>query len=130
MIDISNKILTHLKANLTDAKVTAEYPQGKTMTFPLVTIREISNDTYEDTVSSKGEVHSSVSFEINIYSNSRNKISDVKKIRNNVDNIMSGTYNMNRNISTEVPNYADINVYRWMLRYSCVVDENLKIYRR
>lgn len=129
MIDITNRILTQLKNLFPSVTVTGEYTQDNELVFPVITLRELENTTFTETVSSAGEEHSALSFEINIFSNSKNKITDVKELRNSVDNIMSSTYNMNRTTSTEVRNYADVNVYRWVLRYSCVVDNNLTIYR-
>ena len=129
IVDITNEVLTELKETLTDVLVTAEFPQKKPV-FPCLTIRESSNVTHIDSVDSGGERHNNISFEINIFSNAKNKTTQVRNIRSRVDEIMSGKYNMTRDFSDEVPNFADSNVFRYVLRYSCVVDSTKRIYRR
>lgn len=129
MIDLTNEILTNLKNKLINVDVKSPYDNSKT-TFPTVTIKEISNTTDFETVDSNGETHSLISFEINIFDIGNNKESSCKKIRNSIDLIMTQDYKMNRDFSAQVENYADTNVFRWILRYSCVVNKNKVIYRR
>ena len=129
IIDISNEVFTKLKNTLTGINVVGEYPET-IPTFPIVTFSESSNTTIYDMVDSSGETHNLISFEIEIFSNAKNKTTQVKTIRNNIDTVMSDFYGMNRVFSDKVPNYLDANIYRYMLRYECVVDKNKKIYRR
>ena len=76
-----------------------------------------------------GAILSEISFEINIFSNVQNKITQVREIRNTIDSLLTGV-GMTRDYSNPIPNYSDLNLYRYILRYTCVVDSNKKIFRR
>ncbi len=128
IVDISNEVLTDIKTTLTGVKVLSEYPSTEP-TFPCVVFSEMSNNSYIQSKDSAGQHHSLVSFEINIFSNEENKISQVKDIRNRIDSIMSTKYNMFREFSGTIPNFLDNNIYRYILRYSCLIDSNRKVYR-
>lgn len=129
IIDISNEVLTEIKNSLSKVDVYLEYPQ-KTPKFPCVTFRDNGNTTHLDSVDTSGETHNEVSFEINIFSNGRNKVTQAKAIRDTIDGIMAGTYNMQRDFADQVPNFANDEIFRYILRYSCVVDKTKRIYRR
>jgi len=129
MIDITNKILTKIKADIPTATVTTSF-QSKPKSFPKIVVTENGNTTHSDTVDSSGEKHSELGFEINIFTKGNKKMSDAKVLRNQVDDIMSALYGMGRNFADEIPNYADTNIYRYVLRYDCLVDNSGTIYRR
>lgn len=128
IVDITNEVLTALKTALTNITVIAEYPKTAS-SFPCVTVSEISNTEDMDTVDTSGTKHSTVSLEINIFSNAQNKTTQVKSIRNQIDTILSGTYRMTRGFSGVTPNPSDIDVYRYTLRYTFRIDKNKMIYR-
>ena len=129
IIDISNEVLTEIKTSLPDVAVLTEFPMKKP-SFPCITFRDSGNTTHIDSVDSGGEQHNEISFEINIFSNGKNKITKAKEIRNTIDGIMSDKYNMTRDLSDQIPNFADESIYRYVLRYSCIVDKSERIYRR
>lgn len=129
IVDITNEIYTILKQNIGSATVLSSYPDI-TPTFPCIIIEEISNTDNYDSVDSGGSNHSAVSLEINIFSNAQNKITEAKNLRNQVDAILSDTYGMTRNYSGTIPNFTDASLYRYVMRYSFLVDENRTIYRR
>lgn len=128
IIDVTNEVFTNIKSKLTGITVLTSYP-STTPTFPCVLVEELSNTNYPRSNDSAGEHHNSVTLEINIFSDSQNKVSEVKSIRNQIDELMSNTYNMNRTFSGTVPNFLDTNVYRYILRYTFVIDSNKQIYR-
>jgi hypothetical protein len=129
IVDISNEILTKLKTDITTATVTTSYPDGK-LTKPNITFREIANTTDSISVDSSGERYNEVSFEINIFTFGNKKQSDALKLRQSVDVIMSGEYGMNRSFSDEVPNFLNAEIFRYIIRYDCLIDSNKVIYRR
>lgn len=129
IIDISNEVLTEIKTALTNVDVYLEFPMKKP-SFPCVTFKDNGNTTHIDSVDSSGETHNELSFEINIFSNGKNKVTQAKAIRNTIDGIMADKYNMTRDFSDQVPNFADESIFRYILRYSCVVDKDKRIYRR
>jgi len=129
IVDITNEVFTEIKTALTTVTVKSEYPSTEP-TFPFVTVTEISNDTDESTIDSSVQHYSLISIEVNIYCNSSRKISDAKSIRGTIYSILGDKYNMPRTFSNQVPNFLDENVYRYIMRYTCKVDTNRKIYRR
>lgn len=128
MIDITNEILTKLKLELVDIDVKTSYPTGKSV-FPCVVIEEIDNSHFTSTKDSAGFHHSNIGFEINIFTIGTAKMTSAKKIRNQIDNLIVGTYGMNRNVSRPTPNFLDENVYKYTMRYSGVIDNEKTIYR-
>lgn len=129
MVDVFNEIYTKLKTTLTTVNVVKAYPE-KDAVFPIVVVSEISNTINLDCVDSSGEKASDISFEIGIYTNSTTRETDARKIRNSVDDVMNGYYKFNRESANPVPNYADRNVYRYVMRYSATINKNKVIYRR
>lgn len=129
MIDIGNEVLTKLKTDIADVRFLSPY-QTTSKKFPCATFEEKINTTHQDTVDTSGEFASNAMFEINIYTTGQGKETSAKKIRDKVDNIMSGFYRMSRITSEPAPNYADENIYRYFLQYECVVTKNKQIYRR
>lgn len=129
IVNIANEVLTAIKNGCPMATVLAEYP-STTPSFPCIIVQELSNDTHLTSVDTSGETHNSISFEINIFSNAQNKITQVRGLRDTIDGIMSGAYGMSRMYSGSVPNYLDANIYRYTLRYDCVVNSNKQIFRR
>lgn len=129
IVDITNEIITKLKLELPTVKVLASYPIT-VPTFPCAIVEEQSNIVYDATIDSSGQQHSDVTLEINIFSNAKNKTTEVKEIRNNIDVIMTEVYGMYRGFASPTPNYLDENVYRYTLRYNGIVDKNKTIFRR
>jgi hypothetical protein len=129
VIDIINEIYTNLKTTLTDVTVLQNYP-STTPIFPCLVIEEISNTSNLNTINTLGEQYNDITFEINIFSDKTNKLSEVKKIRGEVDAIMSGQYRMSRSSSNSIPNYLDTDVYRYNLRYDCTIGETKQLFRR
>ena len=128
IIDIENELYNVIKTELNDVNVEKE-KKKKSVSFPCITITEISNNIDENTVDTSGETHNVQAFEINIFTSGNLKVSIAKTLRKRVDNIMSDTYKMSRDFSSQTPNYVDEDIYRYTLRYSCIVSKNKKIYR-
>lgn len=129
IIDISNEIFTNLKNTITTASVGLSY-DDENDTFPCITFEENTNTTNEDSVDTSGETANDLAFEINIFTNGTDSRSTSKALRSQIDGIMSGQYRMSRDFASPTPNYLDENIYKYTMRYSCVVDKNKKISRR
>lgn len=129
MIDIENEIYTTIKTTITSASVEKDSPEVINQQ-PIIVFSQEENTSYEETVDSSGEQHNDLDFKIEIYTQGDSKRSVSKSLQQSIDAIMSGTYNMRRIFSQEVPNFMDRRIYRYILKYSCVVDKNGKIYRR
>ena len=129
MIDITNEILTKLKGGVTSATVVASN-QSNVTSFPRIVIVESSNVIDLDYLDSSGEYISTIAFDINIYTKGNTRMSKAKKLKIEVDDIMSGFYGLNRLFSGEVPNYLDTDIYRYTLKYNGNVTKNKLIYRR
>lgn len=129
IVDITNELYTELKSTIQDATVLPNYPSTPP-TMPCIIFYELSNNEFEDTVNSSGAMHCEISFQADIFSDSEDKVSIAKGLRKKIDTILGDKYRMKREYSGEIPNFLDSNIYRYTLRYSCVVDENKTIYRR
>ena len=129
IVDITNEVLTRLKNDLDNVSILPSYPE-KTPKFPVVVVRDMQNVSVIRTKDTSGFNHSDVSIEFQIFTKGSKKMSDAKVIRNDIDKILSDEYGMNRVYSDEVPNYTDRDVYRYVLRYNGIIDENKLIYGR
>ena len=128
MVSIKNEVFTKLKSEITTAKVKSP-SQNTENTFPVITFSEISNTINKFSIDTSGENNSNILFEVNIFTIGNNKESECMTLITKVDDILSGFYRMSRDFSNQIENYADTNVYRHILRYSCIVNKNKTIYR-
>lgn len=129
IVDIMPQLYTAIKNVLVDVEMGTSSLDVKAE-FPYVTFNEVSNVTVEDTWDSSGENHNQLSFEVNIFTNGIGKRDKAREIRSTIDGVLSGSYSLRRDFSDEVPNFLDRDVYRYVMRYSCIVDKNEVIYRR
>lgn len=129
IVGIENEIFTKLDTELPDALVIGNYDESAD-TFPRVVFHELINTAGQDTRDSDGEKYNQQSFNVEIYTVGNRKKSDANNIRLKVDEILSGFYNLERDFSESLPNFMDRNIYRYVMRYSCMVDKNKVIYRR
>lgn len=129
IIDITNEVFTNLKAVLVGITVLPSYPSS-TPVFPCVLLEEMDNTSNLGTIDSDGESCGDISFEVNIYSNSDNRATEIKSLRKIVDTLMADGYKMTRNFSAKTPNFMDTDCDRYTMRYDFTIDENKTIYRR
>jgi methyltransferase-like protein len=128
MIDIENEVIdTVMKAVQTahtTVKVYSENPE-RTNTLPCVTIEQVDNSVYPDTMTSGNvENHAMISFDINIYTSSATgKKQEAKSIAKTIDTSMAGL-GLVRTFSGVLPNIVDLNVYRLNMKYSAVVSQD------
>ena len=128
IIDITNEMLTDIKNALTDAHVsTSQSPT--TPKFPTVIVEELVNSDDLYTKDSSGFTHSNISYAIEIYTIGTTRMSQAKKIRNQINEIISNKYGIARTSSSPIPNYLDENVYRYRMSYSGKIGKNKTIYR-
>lgn len=128
MIDLVPQIITILKSELENVNIKSSF-DGTHSKFPIVVVSEVENIINMNTITSDEAKTYNVSFNINIFDIGNKRKENVKLIRDKIDLILNNKYKMNRNTSQEVENYIDNTIYRWLLQYSCVVDNNEKIYR-
>ena len=132
MIDIENELFTRIATKLRyeyqPIMVVGEYVRQPSR-FPFVSIVEQDNSTYGRS-SDCTERHSSLMYEINVYSNLvTGKKSECKKIMKTIDEEMLNM-GFQRITSRPVPNLEDATVYRIMNRYRGIVDDRKYIFRR
>lgn len=128
IVDITNQVLTDIKRKLNNITVLSSY-QSTINEFPVVIVEESDNSTNLETKDSSGFTHVNIGFRIEIYTKGNRRMSEAKSIRNKVDEVMSGEYNMSRHTPTVIPNYLDNSIYRYRLNYTGIIDGNEKIYR-
>lgn len=129
IVDITNELLTLIKNGLSGvAEVTNPNPD-EVPTFPHVTFKELENLTDTTTIDSFGEKHNNLAFEIEIFTEGATKMSEAKALRDRIDGILS-PLGLSRNFASSQPNFLDSRIYRYIVRYTCTVDESRTIYRR
>lgn len=128
MIDITNEILTELKLNLKNVNVLTSF-QSTVSKFPTIIFEELDNSNYLPTKDTGGFQHSSIAYSVEIYTRGSKRMSDAKKIRDNVDDIISSKYGLTRGRPMIVPNYLDDTIYRYRLTYTGLIDKTKTIYR-
>ena len=132
MIDISNEIYTDLSKALAlyDTNIeTAGVYQNAPSHYPFVSFEEIDNSIYENGMDCcEIENFVNVDYEINIYTQNKDKKSKGDKIANVVDTLLKskGLVRITRNILQD----TNETTYRIVMRYSGVVSKDHIVYRR
>lgn len=126
MIDISNIVLREVRTAVTAVYTDCEclsYNPDTISQYPCVTVSEMDNYTYEESLDDlNSEHHAVVVYEVSAYSNSSSGAkTEAKKIINIVDDTMLGM-RFTRMLKTEAPN-KDRSVYRIYARYRAIVSE-------
>lgn len=134
MIDIENEVF-----NTVATVVRAEYPKiymvGEYVKtppkFPCVSLVEMDNQSYQNTADSgSSENHTSVMYEVNVYSNkTTGKKLECKAIATLIDERMLAL-GFARTMLQPIPNLEDATIYRMVGRYSAIVSKDKVIYRR
>ena len=128
IIDITNELFTDIKNELVGMNGLSSY-QSTVSKFPTIIIEEIDNSHYRNSKDSSGFQHSNIAYSIEIYTTGNGRMTEAKKIRNRIDNVISGKYGLARGKPTVVPNYLDNSIYRYKLTYSGLIDKTKTIYR-
>ena len=134
MIDVENEIFSKVaesvRAAYPSAFVSGEYVRTPSK-FPFVSLIEMSNTAYDRTQSSEGlENHASLMYEVNVYSNKKSgKKSECKEIAALIDNELA-TLGFSRTMLQPIPNMDDATIYRMTGRYTAVISNDKKLYRR
>lgn len=129
IVNIFNEVFTKVKTELAPIKVLSHYPEGDVV-FPCVVMEELGTTNYDGTSDTSGEKYNMITIEVNIFTVTSEKVTMAKSIRDDVDNVLGDFYGMNRDYAGTIPSFLDNNIYRYVLRYSCVVDKDKKLYRR
>lgn len=129
IVDIFNEVFTKLKSDLSPLATHSHYPEV-TPTMDCVILEQLSNNNVQFTVDTSGDKYNEISFEVNIFTQGAEKASKARAILKKVDAVMADFYRMNRDYSGTLPSFLDNNIYRMIVRYSCIVDKNKQIYRR
>lgn len=134
MIDVENEIFTSvasvLRESYEDIFITGEYVKSPP-SFPCVSIVEVDNAVYRNSsTNTEEEVHSAVTYEVNIYSNkSSGKKSECRAIASLLDTKLANL-GFTRMMLEPIPNLEDSTIYRLLGRYRAVVGKDHTIYRR
>lgn len=127
-LEIYNKIKKELSIDKIDVKCAY---QSEIKTFPTVVMREVENITDKMNIDNSGEEYSiRYALEIDIYDNSSNSQTNISKIKQKIDDILNIKLGMNRDFVNSTPNYLDTNIYRYNMRYSCIINKDNVIFRR
>ena len=128
--ELFNDVSTIAREEYPDLYMVGEYVKSPP-SFPCASLVEMDNSIYTATQTSDGnENHSSVMYELNVYSNKiRAKKSECKNIISLIDSVML-RYGFTRTMLQPIPNLEDATVYRMVARYSAVVSKDKTIYRR
>lgn len=129
-IEVFSTVATAIRAQFPSVFVSGEYVAAPS-TFPAVTIVEDDNSTYQRTLDTGGEKHSSIMYTVNIYSNKTvGRKSEARSIMALADTKMQelGFIRVGAG-PMEMPN-ASTSIYRMVSRYKAVISKEKVIYRR
>ena len=129
---VFNKVKTDLNSSTYYSPLVTKMAPQQLTTFPVVEVVEYDNIFQEET-RDKQEKKSKLIYTIKIYAqdndNNVSKIVITEKLVNAVNEIMENYFGMTRTACTRNPN-LDLDVYSFLMRYECILDEdNLIIYR-
>lgn len=125
---IFDPIAKALRAEFDGIYVTGEYVNAPPK-FPTVSIIEADNYIDAESVSSKAdEEYSIVMYEVEVFTNSEQKVTQAREILSFIDAILYDL-NFTRLSMTPVPNMANTSIYRLVARYRAETDGNI-LYRR
>lgn len=130
---VFNKIKTDVASASQYSPIITKIAPQQLSDFPVVEVAEENNIFQEETLDKK-EKKSKLTYSIKIYTQDSDsnvsKVTIAEELLGLVNNIMENHYGMTRTACTRQPN-LDLNVYSFLLRYECILDEdNLIIYRR
>lgn len=134
MIDIESELYTlvseRVRAEFPGIYMTGEYVR-QPASFPAVSFMEITNSAYRRTQTNMDyENHATVSYEVNVYSDSLNgRKAECKRIMNFINDFML-QIGFSRSYLNPVPNMDDATIYRLQARFRAVVGKDHMIYRR
>jgi hypothetical protein len=128
IVDVSNQIFSEL-CTLLDGMATISRPnQDNPLEYPYVTFDDFDNGDIAESKGTSGVKYTSIGFEMQIYTKGDTRMTDAKELRLLIDNKLSGEYGFLRTTSQKIPNLRDDSIYRYVIRYEGIVDENEKIY--
>ena len=134
MINIENEIFndvsTKVRTSVEDVYMSGEYVKSPP-NFPAVFLIEMDNTPVVATqTSTEMENHSSLMYEVNVYSNKKiGKKTECKKIIALIDEAMSAL-GFTRIMLQPIPNMDDATIYRMTARYRAIVSKDKVIFRR
>lgn len=129
-VDIFDYVANAIYKEFPDAYVSSKNVVAPPQ-FPAVSIVEKTNLPLSSAMDSSGrERASSLSYVVNVYSNSETRSKEeCKELMGIVSNAML-TKNITRTMCSAIDNLADPSIYRMIGRFGAVVDENHVMYRR
>ena len=134
MIDIENEVFNEVskrvRKKFPKIFMTGEYVKSPS-SFPCISLVEMDNAPYRESQTSECmENHTTVMYEMNVYSNkTKGKKAECKEIVGLVDDILA-ELGFTRIMLEPVPNLNDATIYRMLGRYRAIISKNKTIYRR
>lgn len=120
--EIYNKVKTAVLALYGGAKVTKQY-QSTNTSFPCVTILDLNSPELSHTLDYQ-ERRSRPAWQIDIYANGSTGEIVAKQIRDVIIPVFEDEYHMRRLEAHPQTNAADTTIYRYLLRYDCILNED------
>lgn len=129
IVDIINQVLTKIKIAMPNVEVLSPL-QKVSPRFPAIVVDEMENSANTMTRDSGGFKHSNIGIRIEIYTVGDTRLSESRRIRKDIDTILSDELGLTRGTVVNVPNYMDDNIYRAVVDYTGVIDNKQTIYGR
>lgn len=137
MLDFSDQVYSRLTKELRakhgDNFYTSQMEETSPPKIPAATIVQQDNSAYQKTMDFDcHENHVKVMFQIDIYTNNKNKI-DRRKLAESIEETVSDFMiglGFSRTMSKPIPNVSDMSIYRISMRFEGVIDKNGLVYPR
>lgn len=128
MIDLEITMIDLIDKQFPNYTVVGEYNDRENR-FPVITVAESQNSTYQRTRTQEGEVHSEITFDIQVYDNGKNRRMNMKKISKEVCEFFD-SMGFNRISKRDLHNLHDSTISRSMLRFRGILSEDLYVFTR
>lgn len=134
MPNVYNEMFRYAKQYITEnsiysPKVLKDAQPNKN--YPLVLIKSLKDTLYNENLD-KTDQRFRIGYEVEIYTMDKPNIAKqviTDELMNLINDVFDEHYGMRRTSNREAPN-ADVDVYRWTMRFEAKIDENKIIYRR
>ena len=125
---VFDTVYNGLQTSHSDAHITAGYDEQNAL-FPCVIVRQTNNQPYRSSATDDcSENHSRVTFEIEVFSDKKDKgRSECKELLNDVDTIMQSM--KFRRIHLNRPLNVDRTIWRQYARYEVICDKGTQVSR-
>lgn len=128
MITVERLIMDAIYKRFPEYTVVGEY-QDRYNEFPVITVNESQNSTFQQSMTNMGEEHAEITFDIQVYDNGIDRRTNTMDITKEVNDFFL-EMGFVRIITRTLHNLHDSTISRTMTRYRGIISKELYVYTR